>query len=356
MAEIVLGIGTSHSPMLSMPKEQWAPYAETDKFNREGGFVAPPDARVLLYDDLEQYRQSQPVAATINKMCREDVFFEQWDRCQAAITKLGETLRAVEPDAVIIVSDDQDELLFDDMMPSLGLYWGKTMRLIPRPEMPGMPEPIRSALWGYGDVDMEVPVDQELGAHLISYLVDHDFDIAHSRYLKEQPGGVIGPAGYVGSERVTKPRSMGMPHGWGFVVRRLMDNKPLPILPIFQNTCYPPNQPTPKRCFTLGRTIREAVEAWDSNKRVAVLGSGGLSHFVTDEEIDQMALDGMKNNDADALMNLPRHRLDSAASEIRNWITAAGASEHLKFELLDYLPVYRTPAGTGGGWAFARWQ
>jgi hypothetical protein len=25
-------------------------------------------------------------------------------------------------------------------------------------------------------------------------------------------------------------------------------------------------------------------------------------------------------------------------------------------ELLDYVPVYRTPAGTGGGWAFARWR
>jgi hypothetical protein len=25
-------------------------------------------------------------------------------------------------------------------------------------------------------------------------------------------------------------------------------------------------------------------------------------------------------------------------------------------ELLDYVPVYRSPAGTGGGWAFARWR
>jgi hypothetical protein len=25
-------------------------------------------------------------------------------------------------------------------------------------------------------------------------------------------------------------------------------------------------------------------------------------------------------------------------------------------DLVDYVPVYRTPAGTGGGWAFARWQ
>jgi len=29
---------------------------------------------------------------------------------------------------------------------------------------------------------------------------------------------------------------------------------------------------------------------------------------------------------------------------------------HATRELLDYVPVYRTPAGTGGGWAFARWR
>ena len=26
------------------------------------------------------------------------------------------------------------------------------------------------------------------------------------------------------------------------------------------------------------------------------------------------------------------------------------------FELVEYVPVYRTPAATGGGWGFARWQ
>jgi hypothetical protein len=30
--------------------------------------------------------------------------------------------------------------------------------------------------------------------------------------------------------------------------------------------------------------------------------------------------------------------------------------EPLDFELLDYVPVYRTPANTGGGWAFGRWD
>ncbi len=87
-----------------------------------------------------------------------------------------------------------------------------------------------------------------------------------------------------------------------------------------------------------------------------MVASGGLSHFTVDEGIDWMALDGMKNKDADALAALPRHRLNSGNSEILNWVTAAGALEHLDMELVDYVPVYRSPAGTGGGWGFARWQ
>ena len=57
-------------------------------------------------------------------------------------------------------------------------------------------------------------------------------------------------------------------------------------------------------------------------------------------------------------MSIHRNRLYSAASETQNWIAVGGAMEgpDLNFELIEYVPVYRTPAGTGGGWAFGRWQ
>ena len=51
----------------------------------------------------------------------------------------------------------------------------------------------------------------------------------------------------------------------------------------------------------------------------------------------------------------PRAGLNSAASEIQDWLAASAALEHLEMELIDYVPVYRSPAGTGGGWCFARW-
>src|SRR5262249_8973594 len=125
-----------------------------------------------------------------------------------------------------------------------------------------------------------------------------------------------------------------------------------------QNTCYPPNQPTPRRAFATGKAVADAVREWREPARVAVVASGGLSHFVGDEELDRTLLDALGRNDAAGLMAIPRHRLHSAASEALNWVALGGAmhATPLKMELLAYVPVYRTPAATGGGWAFARWR
>ena len=72
--------------------------------------------------------------------------------------------------------------------------------------------------------------------------------------------------------------------------------------------------------------------------------------------IDQQALKGMKDKDIEQLAALPKYRLNSGSSEILNWITAAGACEHLNMDVVEYVPVYRSPAGTGGGWGFAIWK
>jgi chromosome segregation ATPase len=89
---------------------------------------------------------------------------------------------------------------------------------------------------------------------------------------------------------------------------------------------------------------------------VGVLGSGGLSHFVVDEALDRHVLDILARRDADAVAALPLDRLNSGNSEIRNWIAAAGALEGLTMRLVDYVPCYRSEAGTGCGMAFAVWD
>ena len=135
-----------------------------------------------------------------------------------------------------------------------------------------------------------------------------------------------------------------------------MNNKIRSIVPITQNTFYPPNTPSARRCYNLGQSVAKAIKNWDSNKKIAVVGSGGLSHFLVDEEIDRQALGGMKDKDIEQLAALPKYRLNSGSSEILNWITAAGACEHLNMDVVEYVPVYRSPAGTGGGWGFAIWK
>jgi 3-O-methylgallate 3,4-dioxygenase len=359
MADIVLGLATSHTPMLTLPAELWPSFAKNDERNPELAF--PPHGLVMPYTDAVDaispqaqagYRGAEPYRA-------------QSEACQRALDELSSTLRAVNPDVTVIIGDDQDEWFFEDNMPALSVYWGETAPLIPRTMPPGSREAavIEAIRRGYGDVAMDVPVASGFGRHLIEYLIEHDFDVAHMRYVKQPYGGRVarryptkhGELDYV---RETPPRPQGLPHAFSFVVKRLFDNKPGAILPVFQNTCYLPNQPTPRRSFAIGEAVAGAIEEWKSDASVAIIASGGLSHFVVDEELDRGLLGALERNDAAALRSIPRHRLYSAASESLNWVALGGAMQRarLKMELLDYVPVYRTPAGTGGGWAFARWR
>jgi 3-O-methylgallate 3,4-dioxygenase len=122
------------------------------------------------------------------------------------------------------------------------------------------------------------------------------------------------------------------------------------------NTLYPPNQPSPRRCYELGQAVGRAIESFPGDARVAVVGSGGLSHFLVDEDIDQRFLQGLKERDAETLKNLPASRLQSGTGEIRSWLAAVGAVESLRLEFLEYQACYRSLAGSGMGMGFAVWK
>src|SRR5256712_3861505 len=132
---------------------------------------------------------------------------------------------------------------------------------------------------------MDVPVASRFGRFLIEYLIEHDFDVAHMRYVKQPYGGRVarryptkqGELDYV---RETLPREQGLPHAFSFVVKRLFDNQPRPILPVFQNTCYHPNQPTPRRAFATGEAIASAIAEWKEPASVAVAPPGRVSPFL----------------------------------------------------------------------------
>jgi 3-O-methylgallate 3,4-dioxygenase len=68
-----------------------------------------------------------------------------------------------------------------------------------------------------------------------------------------------------------------------------------------------------------------------------------------------MLLDAFRAKDAQILRTISPERLNSGTSEVRNWITVAGACEHLETRWQDYVPCYRSAAGTGCGMGFAVW-
>lgn len=325
MAHIVLGLGTSHSPQLSVPADLWAEYGERDKRNPQ---LLWPDGRACTYDDL-----LAAAPPTLGKELTPEVWQQRYTACQHGLARLAARLAEVAPDVLIIIGDDQKELFHDDNMPAVLVYWGDTIRLVPRYR--DAPAVLQKAAWAYGKEERDCPVAADLAAHLIGALIDQEFDVAHSRTL---------------------PPEQGMGHAFSFVYGRLMPPTTIPIVPVMLNTYYAPNQPTPRRCFALGQAIHQAVASWPGGQRVAILASGGLSHFVVDEELDQQTLAALQHNDAEALCALPRARLNAGNSEIRNWIALAGAVQHLRMQLVDYVPCYRSPAGTGCAMGFALWD
>ena len=109
-------------------------------------------------------------------------------------------------------------------------------------------------------------------------------------------------------------------------------------------------------CEQLGRS--DVIERWDSNKRVAIMGSGGLSHQIIDENLDRMVLKALQDGNAEALASISIEDLNRAPGtpEILNWVVCAGSAEPTTMTLLDYLPCYRSMAGTGHGNTFGYWK
>lgn len=334
MAKIVLGMGTSHAPQLSMPPSDWPRRVSADKSNPELWY----QGKTYNYPELVQARASQHIEDQLSPEQAEARF----QACQKAIAVQAATLDRVVPDVAIMFGDDQHEAFADDNMPAISVYWGDSIDNVPhRPTERSIAAGITASSWGAQPPEkLTHPIDTKLGLHLIQSLIGDDFDVAHSKsLLPDRHGGGVG-------------------HAFGFVYRRLMNDEVIPHVPVALNTYYPPNQPSLTRCYDLGRAIGRAVAAWDSDKTVALIASGGLSHFVIEEDLDEEILAGLLEKDPQKLIRHDVLRFNSGTSEIRNWIVVAGALEEsdLQFKLVDYVPCYRSEAGTGCAMAFGAWQ
>ena len=350
MAEIIGGFASSHSMLVSVPGEEWARAGEHDEKARS--LIRPSDGARVPYEVLLESADPK----ILDEM-GVDIFDRKHDAIEDAVDELQASFVEADPDVVVMFGDDQEEMLFDDNYPMISVYWGETFTHIPRVMLPEFQRnrDSRSVLV-FGTEEIEYPVESDLGRHVVEQLCEADFDVAQSRYLKDAYGGTVGPGGwYLDSKRTWEPRRIGMPHAFSFPVCRWFGGKRPPMVPIFINTCYPPNWISPRRAHALGRAVREAVLSWESDFRVAIVTSGGLSHFTVDEEADRMAIDGLTKADAGILTSLPRYKLQSATTEILNWVAVAGAMGDTPMELLEYQAGYRSPAGTGCGLTVGRW-
>ena len=317
MAEIVIGVGTSHSPQLSVRAVDWQVLREKDE----------TDPRLDYQALLQKAKPGLDKKLTLEKFLQRD------EACQIAIRTLGEALQAARADVVVIFGDDQQEQFHDDNMPTFAIYHGKSVPVV-------KDSGLRPSGWkdaerrGWADTAAEYDAGDELANHLIRALTDAEFDIARSNKLRAE---------------------VGVGHAFSFLYRRILPGGKLPMVPVMVNTYYPPNQPTPKRCYAFGQAVRKAIESWNSNKRVAIMASGGLSHVVIDEEIDAMTIHGLKNKRPEVLFQLPREKLRGGTSEILNWVALAGAMEDRDLQFFEYVTTYRSPAATGCGMGFAYW-
>jgi hypothetical protein len=317
MAKVVLGMGTSHSPQLSVRASDWQVLREKDEH----------DSRLNYQGLLERAKPGIQGELTPEK------FRERDEACQKAIKTLGDALREAAVDLVVIFGDDQHEQFQDENMPTFAIYHGKSLPVVTHTGR-------NPAAWksfeerGWAQTAPEYEAGQALAEHLVSSLVDNEFDVARSNKLRPE---------------------IGVGHAFSFLYRRILPGGKLPMVPVMVNTYYPPNQPTPKRCYAFCQAVRRAIESWDADKRVAVMASGGLSHVVIDEEIDQMTIDGLRNKKPEILWRLPRERLSGGTSEILNWVALAGVVESMDLKFLEYVTTYRSPAGTGCGMGFAYW-
>ena len=260
---------------------------------------------------------------------------DRFAKTAQSMARLETDLHDAHLDVLIIIGDDQMEIFKDECRPAIAVYYGDTIRNAAAPSPP-------PSDWYYFDQtkrledgkDVFYPCAPAMGMHLIDGLTNKGFDLTAVKTLTASQ--------YEG-------------HAYSFIHRRYMAARRIPVVPVLLNTYYPPNVPTPQRCLELGIAIRELVDSFPQDLRVGIMASGGLSHFLVNEDLDAVVIDAIRRNDISSLAALSPQILQSGSSEIRNWICTGAAASKLKLAWLNYVPAYRSRAMTGVGLCFATW-
>jgi len=332
MAKIVLAMATTHGPQLHTTVEQWQLRVKADKAR-----MHPFRNKTYSFDDLVSLRGPEGLTAKSSM----DAQRKYHARCHAAMEKLADKWEEVTPDVAVILGNDQDEIYdTNELNPAFMVFFGDTIPSYPVQDKSKLGPGIAEAEHGHAsETYTEYRGVPDLASHIIKTMMENEFDVAAS---KTWP----------------KHARNGASHAFGHIYRQVMRDKVVPNVPVYQNTFFPPNQPTAKRSYRFGQIVKQAIDTWNSDQRVAVFASGGMSHFVIDEGFDRAFVAALGARDKNYLTSIPLNELQSGTSELKSWISLAGLIEDTRADMheLDYVPCYRSPAGTGTANGFYWWD
>lgn len=229
-------------------------------------------------------------------------------------------LEKVKPDVAVVVYNDHGLNFFLDKMP--------TFSIGAAPEYSNADEG-----WGIPTV-APFKGEVDLSWHLIDSLIEDEFDL-------------------------TTCQEMLVDHAFTLPIELMWpsrDYNTLRTVPICQNTVQFP-LPSAKRCLAFGRAINKAIESWDSDARVVVLGTGGLSHQLEgtragfiNKKFDLEFMDKLVT-DPDWVTQYSNEDLveltGTQGIELLNWLTCRGAlGKSVRTVHSNYhIPISNTAAG-----------
>jgi protocatechuate 4,5-dioxygenase, beta chain len=220
-----------------------------------------------------------------------------------------------QPDVAVIVYNDHANSVGLDMVPAFAI---------------GAAESYAIADEGWGSRPVPpVTGAPELSEHLIRELIDDSFDITTCSKLDVDHG-------------LTVPLSVYCPDPG--------DAWPCAVVPLLVNVIQYP-QPTAARCYALGKALGRAIRSYPRDIKVAVFGTGGMSHQLAgaragliNERFDRMFLSAIETDPA-SLASLSREeyiaRAGTEGIELIMWLVMRGA---LSDKIARVHETYHVPA------------
>jgi hypothetical protein len=265
------------------------------------------------------------------------------ERSDAAFATLRKHLEDCAPDVLVVFAGDQMEWFDPSHLPNLMIYAGRDA--IPAYTNVGADDHDPPLIpWEHPEqFAVELKVDYELSELLLTSLIAEGFDVAISRRIKPQGNP-----------------QRGAPHALVRPLAYLTPSFEIPIVPIIMKTVErTPATLSGERCLALGRAVARICK--NLPKRIALYGSGGMSHDPmgprsnwVDEPLDRWVLDQLTAGTPDRLCTL--FSFQSAATisgtgELRTWLPVAGAMDELepgrRAVAVDYFAARKTTAGLG---------